>query len=120
MRRWRTGDIENDQPSYGHPFPRSYQLRQWMDANPGQTASQMPETAYVNGYSLCTPDMVPKFKRTERHDLNDIPNYSAYSNKLRTRDPLRKWENKFYIFPKPSGELAKNLLLEQNPEWMAQ
>ena len=77
----------------------------------------MPESAYVNGYSLCTPDMVPSFTKSERHNLNDIPDYSAYAEKLRRRDPLRKWENKFYLFPKPEGELVKNLLLDQNPEW---
>ena len=117
MRRWRTGDIENDQPSYGHPFPRSYQLSQWLSANPGQSASAMPETAYVNGYSLCTPDMVPGFKKSNRHDLNDIPDYSAYAEKLRKRDPLRKWETKFYLFPKPNDELMKNFELEQNELW---
>ena len=117
MRRWRTGDIENDQPSYGHPFPRSYQRAMWLEANPGSAASAMPETAFVNGYTLCTPDMVPNFKKSERHDLNDIPDYSAYAEKLRSRDPLRNWQNKFYIFPKPEGELMKNFELEQNEQW---
>ena len=117
MRRWRTGDLENEQPSYGHPFPRSYQREQWLIANPGQSASSMPETAFVNGYTLCTPDMVPNFKKSERHDLNDIPDYSDFADKLRRRDPLRKWENKFNLFPIPADEMGKNFELEQNHLW---
>ncbi|MGV8093247.1 MAG: RagB/SusD family nutrient uptake outer membrane protein [Mangrovibacterium sp.] len=99
MRRWKTGDIENDSPSYGYPVALT------KDANGYITSG---------GYDDVTPDMVPNFKKTERHDLNDIANYDAYKDKLKVRDRNRFWDDKFYLFPIPLTETDRNPNLKQN------
>lgn len=99
MRRWKTGDIENDSPSYGYPVALT------KDANGYITSG---------GYDDVTPDMIPDFKKTVRHDLNDIANYDAYKDKLKVRDRNRFWDDKFYLFPIPLTETDRNPNLEQN------
>lgn len=93
MRRWKTGDIENDSPSYGYPLAQSYD-----------------ENGYIisGGYDDVTPDMIPDFHKTERHNLNDIPSYDAYIDKLKVRDRNRFWDDKFYLFPIPQAEIDRN------------
>jgi len=99
MRRWKTGDLENESPSYGFPVAQSY------DAN-GNIAS--------GGYDDVTPDMVPDFKKSPRHDLNDIASYDAYKEKLKVRDRNRFWNDKFYLYPIPQEERDRNPKLIQN------
>src|SRR5690606_40267922 len=100
MRRWRTGDIENSEPSYGYPLATEY------DSN---------GRIIAGGYLDVTPDMVPNFNKSERHDLNDIASYEAYKDKIKVRDRNRFWEDKFYLFPIPQTERDRNPNLEQNP-----
>lgn len=99
MRRWKIGDIENDSPSYGYPIALS------KDANGYITSG---------GYADATPDMIPNFKKTPRHDLNDIANYDVYKSKLHVRDANRFWEDRFYLFPIPTQERDRNPNLIQN------
>ncbi|MDM1049832.1 MULTISPECIES: RagB/SusD family nutrient uptake outer membrane protein [Sphingobacterium] len=98
MRRWKIGDLENEGPSYGYPLPTR-----------AANGSVLQE-----GYDLVTPDMVPNFKKTARHDLNDIANYDAYKSKLKVRDLNRFWDDKFYLFPIPQRELDLAPALGQN------
>src|SRR5690606_14176233 len=56
MRRWKSGDLENEGPSYGYPLPSL--------AADGRVLQE--------GYDMVTPDMVPNFKKSARHDMNDI------------------------------------------------
>lgn len=131
MRRWGIGDLVNDEPSYGHPFPWMAQARLWLEVNhpgvyePGMTIQQLrtrltelqitiPEEALVDGYTLVTPDMVPNFKKSDRHDLNDIASYSAYSDKLHTRDLNRHWKDAYNLWPVPQIERLRNPNLSQN------
>ena len=102
MRRWQIGDIENDSPSYGFPIATAY------DAN-----------RYIlsGGYADVTPDMIPNFEKSARHDLNDIASYDAYKDKLKVRDRNRFWEDKFYLFPIPQTERDRNPNLDQNPDY---
>lgn len=128
-RRWGISDLLNGQPSYGLPFSRVYQIEQWKQANPNHeqlvadwirdNAGKTAENYYdvfvvVNGYSLCTPDMVPNFKKTERHDLNDIANYDAYKDKLKVRDLNRHWNDAYNLWPIPQIERLRNPNLSQN------
>lgn len=99
MRRWKTGDIENDSPSYGYPVALT------KDANGYITSG---------GYDDVTPDMIPNFKKSARHDLNDIANYDAYKDKLKVRDRNRFWDDKFDLFPIPLTETDRNPNLKQN------
>lgn len=99
MRRWQIGDIENDSPSYGFPVAIT------KDASGHITSG---------GYADATPDMVPNFKKSARHDLNDIGNYDAYKSKLKVRDANRFWDAKFNLFPIPTVERDRNPNLAQN------
>lgn len=99
MRRWKIGDIENDSPSYGYPIALTRDSK-------GYIAS--------GGYADATPDMVPNFKKSARHDLNDIANYDAYKSKLKVRDANRKWEDRFNLFPIPKLERDRDPNLAQN------
>jgi len=99
MRRWKIGDIENDDPSYGYP------LAVTKDANGYITSG---------GYMDATPDMIPNFKKTARHDLNDLASYDAYKEKLKVRDANRFWDDKFYLFPIPHLERDRDANLTQN------
>lgn len=89
MRRWGTGDIANAEPSYGVPVP----------------AVQ---------YEGMTPSDIPNFKKTARHDLNDIPSYENYKAKLKVRDVNRYWEAHFELWPFPQIEIDRNPNLVQN------
>ncbi len=99
MRRWKIGDLENEGPSYGYPI-----------------ALSRDEEGYITsgGYQDATPDMVPNFKKSLRHDLNDIANYDAYKDKLKVRDKNRFWNDKFYLFPIPQQEIDRDKNLKQN------
>lgn len=107
MRRWKTGDLENEEPTYGYP----------------NAVMQNNMTLKEGGYEHATPDMVPNFKKTTRHDLNDIPSYAAYATRtlsngtpfLRMRDPKRTWHDRLYQWPIPREELERNSKLQQNP-----
>jgi hypothetical protein len=89
MRRWGIGDLVNGQPSYGLPLPA------------------------IRYEGLSATD-IPNFKKTERHDLNDIANYDAYKSKLRVRDANRHWDKAFELWPIPSLERSRNPNLTQN------
>lgn len=101
MRRWRTGAIQNAEPTYGYPLP------QGVDASKG---------IYPDGYEQATPDMVPSYgdPGSER-DINDIASYAAFADRLRTRDKSRSWDNRNYLWPIPQTERNKCPWLEQNP-----
>ncbi|MDR1724285.1 MAG: RagB/SusD family nutrient uptake outer membrane protein [Tannerella sp.] len=81
MRRWGIGDLVNGQPSYGNPIP---EIR----------------------YEGLSDTDIPNFKKSDRHDLNDIASYDAYKDKLRVRDANRFWDKKFELWPIP--QLAKD------------
>ena len=89
MRRWGIGDLENKYPSYGLPLPG---VR----------------------YEGLDADDIPNFKTSEREDLNDIPNYEAYKEKLKVRDVNRYWDDKFNLWPIPQLERDRNPNLGQN------
>ncbi len=102
MRRWKIGDLENEGPSYGYPLATSF--------NPNGTIA-------TGGYQDATADMVPNFKKSERHDLNDIANYDLYKSKLKVRDQNRFWNNKFNLLPIPQVEIDRNKNLSQNQDY---
>lgn len=89
MRRWGIGDLENGQPSYGLPIPT------------------------VRYEGLAATD-IPYFKKTERHDINNIASYDLYIDKLKVRDRNRFWDNKFNLWPIPQAEIDRNPNLAQN------
>lgn len=100
MRRWRTGAIQNAEPTYGYPLAI------------GVNAAT---NTYPNGYTQVTPDMVPSFGGAgSERDLNDIASYTAYASKLRSRDRDRRWEDRFYLWPIPQTEINKQPSLSQN------
>ena len=101
MRRWRTGALQNAEPTYGYPLPAG--------ADPAQGI-------YPDGYEQATPDMVPSYgdPGSER-DLNDIASYGKFAAKLRMRDRDRSWDDKFYLWPIPQTERNKAPWLSQNP-----
>ena len=90
MRRWQIGDLENAKPSYGAPL----------------------STVTYAGMEATD---IPNFKTSDRHDLNDIASYDAYSDKLHVRDQSRYWDDKFYLWPIPQSERNKDPNLTQNP-----
>lgn len=115
MRRWKTGELENSQPSYGYP-----------NAILDPSGMNILSHAYENA----SADMVPNFKKSTLHDINDMPDYSAYANtviaqddkgndilNLKSRDRNRSWNDRFYRWPVPHTELEKNTLLVQNPDY---
>lgn len=89
MRRWGTGDLENEHPTYG-----------------------MPIATYK--YAGLVSTDVPNFKIDIRHDLNDIPSYEAYKEKLNVRDKNRYWDKKFYLWPIPQAEIDRDANIKQN------
>lgn len=100
LRRWRIGDLENQQPTYGFPI----------------LANVDNMSLNVDSYALATPDMVPSFgAKGSREDLNDIPDYSAFSSKLRVRDKNRYWNDAFYLSPISRAERNKAPQITQNP-----
>ena len=48
------------------------------------------------------------------NDLNDIPDYESYKEKLKVRDANRYWDAKFELWPIPQQELDRNPKLVQN------
>lgn len=90
MRRWKIGDLENAAPSYG-----------------------TPNSEYK--FEGMEPQDVPNYKISDRNDLNDIGSYDSYKHKLLVRDPERRWQENFYLWPLPQSELNKNPNLKQNP-----
>ncbi|MCH4100412.1 MAG: RagB/SusD family nutrient uptake outer membrane protein [Prevotella sp.] len=89
MRRWGTGDLENEYPTYGIPLPA------------------------IKYEGLASTD-IPNFKEDERHDLNDIPSYEAYKSKLKVRDVNRYWDSKFNLWPIPQAEIDRDSNIKQN------
>lgn len=103
MRRWRTGALQNAQPSYGYPLA---------------TGVDAKNNVYPDGYSQATADMVPSYgAEGSDRDINDIADYSAYADKLRKRDVDRPtgWNDRYYLWPIPRTELNKCPWLTQNP-----
>ncbi|MCD8080371.1 MAG: RagB/SusD family nutrient uptake outer membrane protein [Bacteroides sp.] len=101
MRRWRTGALQNAEPTYGYPLPEG------VDVGKG---------IYPDGYKQATPDMVPSYGAPgSERDLNDIASYAAFADRLRMRDRDRRWEDRFYVWPIPQTERNKCPWLEQNP-----
>jgi hypothetical protein len=99
MRRWRIGDLENSQPTYGYPV----------------LANTDKLSLNVDSYALATPDMVPSFGASgSREDINDIANYSVFATNLRVRDKGRYWDNAFYLSPLSQAELNKAPQLRPN------
>ena len=90
FRRWHIGDLLNAGPIYGQP---------------------VPEIKYEG---LTKADM-PTFKKTPRHDLNDIPDYSEVKDKYTCRDLRRYWDDRFMWWPIPRVDIDKNPNLS-NPE----
>ncbi len=100
MRRWRIGDLQNAEPTYGYPLAKGVNAAQGI---------------YPDGYEQVTPDMVPSYGVAGSiRDLNDIPSYQAYSSKLRVRDRDRLWDDRFYLWPIPQTERNKAPWLKQN------
>ncbi len=99
MRRWKIGDLENKQPTYGYPV----------------LANVDKLSLNIDSYALATADMVPKYGAAgSREDLNDIPDYSAFATKLRVRDKNRYWNDAFYLSPISQAELNKAPQLRPN------
>lgn len=95
MRRWGIGDLVNAFPSYGYP------------------------KAEFGGYESMKSDERPTFswgEDPERTELNDIPNYEAYKEKLRVRDRNRYWDPKFMWWPIPRTETDRDPNLT-NPDY---
>jgi len=59
---------------------------------------------------------IPNFKTDERHDLNDVPSYESYKDKLRVRDKNRFWASRFTWWPIPRLETDRDPNLT-NPEY---
>lgn len=100
MRRWRTAAIENSEKTYG--FPR---------------ATATSSDKYPDGYTQVTPDMVPTYGTAgSEFDLNDVAQYAAFGEKLRSRDVSRptNWNDMFYLWPIPQTERNKAPQLTQN------
>jgi len=91
MRRWQIGDLENAKPSYGAPL----------------------STVTYAGMEATD---IPNFKTDERHDLNDVPSYESYKDKLRVRDKNRFWASRFTWWPIPRLETDRDPNLT-NPEY---
>lgn len=99
MRRWKIGDILNEGPSYGYPVALTRDNQGYM---------------VTGGYEDMTPEMVPNFKKSQRHDLNDVASYDAYDSRLKVRDRNRFWNEKFNLLPIPQEEIDRNPNLIQN------
>ena len=104
MRRWRTGDIQNAEPTYGFFQPAGVNAQ---------------TNTYPDGYEQAPADLIPSFGEPgSPADLNDISSYKALVEKgynIRTRDKSRAWDNKFYLWPIPQTERNKCPWLTQNP-----
>jgi hypothetical protein len=104
MRRWRTGNIQNAEPTYGFLQPS------------GVNAATK---VYPDGYEQAPADLIPSFGEAgSDRDMNDISSYKALVDKgynLRSRDKSRSWDDKFYVWPIPQTERNKCPWLTQNP-----
>ncbi len=104
MHRWKTGAIENKYPSYGCPLIQ-YQYQA------GNTYIEGGRRKKSLGLD---PTDIPNFKTTPEEDLNDIPCYDAYKDKLKVRDLNRRWEPRFELWPIPQEELNRTKNITQN------
>lgn len=91
VRRWGISDMLNEAPSYGQPLPS------------------------VRYEGMAATD-IPNFKKDARHDLNDIPVYDAFKDKLRVRDRNRFWDPKFMWWPIPRTDIDRDPNLT-NPDY---
>ena len=91
VRRWGIGDLINGQPSYGQPLP---EIR----------------------YEGLSETDIPNFKTSARSDLNDVPSYEAYKEKLHVRDKNRFWAPRFTWWPIPRLETDRDPNLT-NPDY---
>lgn len=94
VRRWGIGDLLNEHPSYGQP---------------------LPEIRYEG---LSATD-IPSFKTSDRHDLNDIPSYEAYKEKLacatRTDSGLRNSLGGQFLASRPTAtRILPTLTINRN------
>lgn len=104
MRRWKTGAIENEYPSYGCPLIQ-YQYQA------GNTYTEDGEEKVSEG--LAKTD-IPNFKTSKDKNINDIPCYDAYKDKLKVRDKNRTWNPAFELFPIPTEERNRSKNITQN------
>lgn len=104
MRRWRTGALQNAEPTYGFLQP---------------TGVDPATNTYPDGYDQAPADLIPSYGAPgSERDMNDIASYKALIDKgykLRTRDKDRSWDDKFYLWPIPQTERNKCPWLTQNP-----
>jgi hypothetical protein len=103
MRRWRTGAIQNAEPTYGFLQP---------------TGVDATTKTYPDGYEQAPADLIPSFGDAgSDRDINDIASYKALVEKgynLRSRDKDRSWNDMFYLWPIPQTERNKCPWLTQN------
>lgn len=92
-RRWDIGDLLCKYPRYCFPLP---EIR----------------------YEGLTADDKPNYNWSGdgRSDLNDVPSYEAYKEKLTIRSSKAKWDPKYRYFPYPQSEVNKCPQLE-NVGW---
>lgn len=81
-RRWDIGDLLMKYPLYGYPVK---------DVK----------------YSGLAETDIPNFKWDPRADLNDVPSYEAYKDKLTMRAGRRHWDPKYRFFPYPQTEINR-------------
>ena len=104
MRRWKTGAIENEYPSYGCPLIQyQYQAGNEYTVNGEKHRSE----------GLAKTD-IPNFKTSKDKNINDIPCYDAYKHKLKVRDLNRTWQPAFELFPIPTEERNRAKNITQN------
>jgi hypothetical protein len=103
MRRWRTGALQNAEPTYGFLQP---------------TGVDAATKTYPDGYEQAPADLIPSFGDAgSDRDINDIASYKALVEKgynLRSRDKDRSWNDMFYLWPIPQTERNKCPWLTQN------
>lgn len=107
MHRWKTGEIENKYPSYGCPLIEyQYQAGNlYMDGDVEKVSLGLDKTD------------IPTYKAGEE-DINDIPCYDAYKQKLKVRDLNRRWEPRFELWPIPTEELNRTKNITQNEGYL--
>jgi len=104
MHRWKTGAVENKYPSYGCPLIQ-YQYQ----AGNTYTDNGVQKTSL----GLAKTD-IPNFSTTLEENINDIPCYDAYKEKLKVRDLNRRWETRFELWPIPQEERNRAKNITQN------
>lgn len=83
-RRWHIGDLLMKYPRYSYP---------------------LPEIRYTGLDSNDKPNY--KWSGDGRSDLNDVPSYEHYKEKLTIRSQRCKWEDRYQYFPYPQPEVNK-------------